>query len=105
MNDLSTPASDAATAARQQPRNRQHTQAGVVFVAATVAILFIIPQYLASPYAGMTMSFGSAALLTVLLYLQSESFRSRRGSLVPAICLVIALWLLAAVSTALSLIG
>ena len=102
MNDPST---HAAMVARQQQLNRQQTRSGLVLLVVTVATLFILPQYLTSPYDGMSMGFGSAAILTVFLYLYPESFRSRGGSLVPALCLVIALWLSAAVTTALSLIG
>ena len=105
MNEPSTHASDAAMAARQQTQNRQQTQAGLVLVVVAVATLFILPEYLTPPYDVMSMGFGSAAILTVFLYLYPESFRSRGGSLVPAFCLVAALWLLAVVSTVLSLIG
>ncbi len=105
MTEPSTHPSDAAIAARQQTLNRQQTQAGrLVLLAVTVVTLFILPEYLTSPYDGMCMGFGSAALLTAFLYLYPESLRSRGGSLVPALCLVVALWLLAVVATALPLI-
>ena len=105
MNEPSTHACDDAVIARQQTLNRQQTQAGVVLIVVTVATLFILPQYMPPPYDGMSMSFGSAAILTIFVYLYPESFRSRGGSLVPALGLVAALWLSAAVTTALSLIG
>jgi hypothetical protein len=105
MNEPTTHARDAAMATRQQTQNRQQTQAGLVWVVVAVATLFILPEYLTPPYDVMFMSFGSAALLTVFLCLHPESFRSRSGSLVPAFFLVAALWLLAVVSTVLSLIG
>ncbi len=104
MNGSSTHASDDAMA-RQQIQNRQQTLAGLALLVVTVATLFILPQYLKSPYEGMAMGFGSAAILTTFLYLYPESFRSRGGSLVPALCLAVALWLSAAVTTALSLVG
>ena len=78
---------------------------GLVWVVVAVATLFILPEYLTPPYDVMFMSFGSATLLAVFLYLNPKPFRSRGGSLVPAFCLVAALWLLAVVSTVLSLIG
>lgn len=105
MNEPTTHADDAAMVARQQTLNRRQTQAGLVLAIVAVATLFILPQYLTPPYGGMSMGFGSAAILTVLLYLNPESLRSRGGSLVPACCLVAALWLSAVVTTVLSLIG
>ena len=106
MNEHSTQDSDdAAIAARQQTLNRQQTQAGIAQLAVTVVTLFILPKYLASPYDGIAMGFGSAAILTVFLYLHPAPFRSRSGSLVPAVWLVVALWLLAVVTTAVTLLG
>ena len=98
-------ASDAATAARQQTPDCQRTQPGVVWVVLSVIILFILPEYLAAPYDGMSMGRGAAALFTVFLYLYPDPFRSRRGSLASALCLVAALWLLVVVSTVISFIG
>jgi len=98
-------ASDAATAARQQTPDCQRTQPGLVWVVVSVVILFILPEYLTAPYDGMSMGLGAAALFTVFLYRYPEPFRSRRGSLVSAFCLVAALWLLVVVSTVLSFIG
>ena len=105
MIRTSTHVSDAAMTARQQTLNRQQTWAGLVLLVVTVATLFILPQYLTSPYEDISMGFGSAAILTTFLCLYPESFRSRGGSLVPALCLVVALWLSAVATTALSLIG
>ena len=101
MNDPST---HAAMVARQQKLNRQQTHTGLVFLVVTVAIVFIIPEYLTPPYDVMWMSFGSAALFSVFFYLYRESLRSRSGSLVPARCLVAALWMSAAVTAVVSLI-
>lgn len=103
MNEPSTHASDDAMVARQQTLNRQRTP-GLVLLLVTVATLFILPEYLTPPYDVMLMGLGSAAMLTLFLYLYPESFRSRGGSLVPALCLVVAGWLLTAVATALPLI-
>ena len=105
MNEPTTHARDAAMATRQQTQYRQQTQAGLVWVVVAVATLFILPEYLTPPFDVMFMGLGAAAMLTVFLYLYPDSLRSRGGSLVPAFCLVAALWLLAVVSTVLSLIG
>ena len=107
MNEPSTHESDTAMAAGQQQQtlNRQQTQTGLVLLAVTGTTLLILPRYLTSPYDVMSMGFGAAAILTTLLYLYPELLRSRGGSLVPAFCLVVALWLSAVVTTALSLIG
>ena len=98
-------ASDAATAARQQTPDCQRTQPGSVWVVVSIIILFILPEYLTAPYDAMSMGLGAAVLFTLLVCFYPEPFRSRRGSLVSALCLVGALWLLAVVSTILSFIG
>jgi len=97
MNGPSTHA-----AIREQTLNRRTP--GLAFILVTVATVFILPEYLMPPYDGMCMGLGSAALFSVFFYLYPESLRSRGGSLVPALCLVVALWLLTAVATALPLI-
>ena len=104
MNDPSTHANDAAMTSRQQTQNRPQTQAGLVFVVIAVATLFLT-EYLTPPYDVISMGLSSAAIMTVFLYLYPEPFRSRGGSLVPAWCLVAALWMLTVVSTVVSLIG
>lgn len=105
MNEPSMHTSDAAMSARQQKlQNRQQSQAGFVFLIPTVSILFILPNYLTSPYDVMSMGFGSAAMFSTFLYLYSDSLRSRGGSLVPALWLAVTLWLLAVIGTAVSLI-
>ena len=104
MNDPST---RDAIVARQQKLIRQQTHTGLVSLVVTlacVAALFILPQ-LTPPYDVMSMGLGSAAGLTALLVFNPKSLRSRGGSLVPAWFLVAALWLLAVVSTVVSLIG
>ena len=108
VNEPSTRESDAAMEARQQQQqtlNRQQTLTGLVLLVVILATFFILPRYLTPPYDTMSMGFGSAATLTILLYLNPDSLRSRGGSLVPAICLVVALWLSAVATTALSLFG
>ncbi len=98
-------ASDAASTARQQTPDCQRIQPGMVWVVLSVVILFILPEYLAAPYDGISMGLGAAALFTVFLYLYPDPFRSRRGSLASALCLATALWLLAVVSTVISFVG
>ena len=99
------PAKHADSVVRQRKLNRQQTYSGLVFLAVAVAILFILPDYLSSPYDGMAMGFGAAALFSVFFYENPEALRSRTGSLVPGICLGAALWLLAALTAIVQLIG
>ncbi len=91
------------SALQQELNSQQHYGWGFTIV--TVAILFFLPQYLPPLYGNMLMGFGSAAMLTIFLFLCPESLRSRRGSLNAARYLVATLWLLAAASTAVLFIG
>jgi hypothetical protein len=85
-------------------RTRQQNRAGLLLLI-TIVVLFILPQFIPSPFGEMVMVFGSAIVLTTYVYLQPDSFRSRSGSLTMAICLVTAMWLGAVVVTVISLIG
>ncbi|MCA9216932.1 MAG: hypothetical protein KDB27_27875 [Planctomycetales bacterium] len=109
MNDssenMNDPLSLAAKLALQQNLNRQQTWAGLVLIVVSVAALFVLPNHLAAPFDAMCMGFGSAAIFTVFLYLFPEALRSRGGSLVSAVCLVVALWLMAALTAVVLLIG
>lgn len=70
------------------------------------AMICILFQYFIFPrYGGIAIMVGNASVLSLLVLGLPESFRSRRGSLTPAICLVAAMWLGAAVTTALTLMG
>jgi hypothetical protein len=65
-----------------------------------VSLLFILPRY-----GGIAFTVGCAGMLSVLVAVLPEHFRSRSGSLMAATCLVVAMWMGAAVITALTLMG
>jgi len=56
-------------------------------------VVFIIPQFIKASFAEMIMGFGAAIVLTTMFCLHPESYRSRTGSLIPASCLIAAIWL------------
>ena len=93
----------AKAACLQRVRTRQQTKAGILLC--NVVLLFILPQLFPSPFDCIAMGIGGAISFTIFFFLKPESLRSRRGSLIPAICLVVAMWLFAAVTTVISLIG
>jgi hypothetical protein len=65
-----------------------------------LCILFALPRY--GSYVVMV---GCAGFFSVCVAASPESFRSRRGSMITAACLVAAMWVLAAVIAALALMG
>lgn len=68
--------------------------------------MLIVLVLLVLPLLGATaMVIGSAAGLTAYIRLFPERFRGRSGSLKLAICLVVAMWIAAAVVSVLSLVG
>ena len=105
MNDSTSSPLDPTSAAPPQTRKRLWTQPGPMWVIVSVAILFLAPEYLTPPYDVMALGLGSAALFTVFLSLYPEPFRNRAGSLVYAYFLAAALWLLAVMGLALSVVG
>lgn len=68
-----------------------------------LAVLFLI--FILPPYGSAAVTVGGAALLSAYVATMPESFRSRSGSMAPATCLVAALWVAAAIVTALTLMG
>jgi len=92
----------AAVFLREQEKEQYK---GAISVALTIVVIFILPEFVPSPFDVIVMGFGSAILLTALVLSKPASFRSRSGSLIPAICLGAAMWLFAAVTTVISLIG
>ncbi len=88
----------------QRENNKQQNKVALSLIPTIVAI-FILPQYLQSPFDTIAMGIGAAISFTIFFFLKPESLRSRRGSLIPAISLVAAMWLFAAVTTVISLIG
>ena len=65
-----------------------------------LSLFFILPHY-----GSVAVMVGCASILSAYVAVLPESFRSRSGSMVAATCLVAAMWLAAAVITALTLIG
>jgi hypothetical protein len=65
-----------------------------------ICVCFVLPRY-----GGITVMVGCASVLTALVAALPDSFRSRSGSMVAAKCLVAAMWVAAAVITALTLTG
>ena len=89
----------------QRLRARQESEVGILELVCCVGLVFIVPEYFPSPFDSIAMGIGAAISFTIFFFLHPESLRSRRGSLIPAICLVAAMWLFAAVTTVISLIG
>ena len=65
-----------------------------------LAVFFILPQY-----GSWAVMVGCASGLSAYVAVLPESFRSRSGSMMTASCLVAAMWVAAAVITALTLMG
>jgi hypothetical protein len=87
----------------QKAWNRQHKRAAVLMAIPLLA--GFVCARLAPPVLGnIGMAVGPAMGLTIGLALIPEDFRSRSGSLTPAVWLVAAMWVAAAVITALTLI-
>ena len=89
----------------QRLRAQQDAKLGLLFLLCNVVILFILPRYFPTPFDSIAMGIGAAFSFTIFFLLKSESLRSRRGSLVPAVCLVAVMWLFAAITTVISLFG
>lgn len=69
-------------------------------LACFISILFVLPLY------GLTaMMIGCALVLGTYVATIPERFRSRSGSLTPAVCLVTAIWIAAMALVWLSLMG
>ncbi len=66
-----------------------------------LSLWLILPRY----GGAAAMMIGSAGLLSVLVAVLPEQFRSRSGSMKAATCLVAVLWVAAAVISALTLMG
>ena len=66
----------------------------------TLSVFLILPRY-----GGMAVMVGCASIVSVYVAVLPEQFRSRSGSMLTAGCLVAAMWLGAAVITAMTLMG
>ena len=65
-----------------------------------LSLFFILPRY-----GGIAVMVGCASLLSAYVAVSPEHYRSRSGSMMTATCLVAAMWVAAAVVTALTLMG
>ena len=65
-----------------------------------ICVFFILPQY-----GTAVVMVGCAAMLSAYVAVLPDSFRGRSGSMMTATCLVAAMWVFAAVITALTLMG
>lgn len=65
-----------------------------------LSLSFILPRY-----GSMAFMVGCASILSAYVVVLPEHFRSRSGSMVTASCLVAAMWVGAAVITAMTLMG
>ncbi len=65
-----------------------------------LSVLFILPLY-----GGIAVMVGCASILSAYVAVLPGHFRSRSGSMMTATCLVAAMWVAAAVTTALILMG
>lgn len=84
--------------------NKQHYKAGL-FVAIPSIAGFLAAQIVPSPFGIIAMAVGPAIGLSIGVRLIPNDFRSRSGSVTPAICLVVAMWIAALVTTVSSLLG
>lgn len=83
--------------------NKQHKKTAALMAIPLLAG-FACAQFAPPVLGSIAIALAPAAALTIGLALIPTDFRTRTGSLTPAICLVAALWLCAAVGTAFSLI-
>ncbi len=65
-----------------------------------LSLLFILPRY-----GAIAVMVGCATVLSAYVAVLPEQFRSRSGSMMTATCLVTAMWVGAAVITAMTLMG
>jgi hypothetical protein len=74
-----------------------HPFFSMIFV---VSVFFILPRY-----GSWAVMVGCASILSAYVAVLPELFRSRSGSMMAATCLVAAMWVAAAVITAVTLMG
>ncbi len=83
---------------------KQHNKAAF-FMAMPMIAGFLAARIFPSGLGLIAMSVGPAIALSIGVRLIPNDFRSRSGSLTPAICLVAAMWISALVSIVFSLLG
>lgn len=69
-------------------------------IVCVLSLFVLLPRY-----GSVAVMVGSASILSAYVAVLPESFRSRSGSMMAAICLAAAMWVAAAVITALTLMG
>lgn len=69
-------------------------------LACVLSLFLILPRY-----GSVAVMVGCASVLSAYVAVVPERFRSRSGSMMAATCLVVALWVAAAVITILTLMG
>jgi len=83
---------------------RRHNQAAVLIAIPLVAG-FVMVSFFPSAFSDIVLALAPAISLTTGIVLTPEDFRSRRGSLTSAFCLVAAMWVAAVVVTTVRLLG
>lgn len=69
-----------------------------------LSVTFVLPRFVPTPFSQVVMGFGAAVGFSAYLATFPESLRSRSGSLTPAYCLLVFVWLCAATGTLFALI-
>jgi len=87
-----------------QEWNRQHNRASIL-MAIPILAGFVLARFAPPVLGNIGMAAGPAIGLTIGLALIPRDFRSRSGSLTPAIWLVAAMWIAALGTVVLSLMG
>ena len=81
-----------------------HTALAALWAPCAVIAIFFLPSWVASPWKETALMVASSGLLTAQVLLSPDIFRSRRGSLKPAICLASALWAMTGVVAILAVV-
>jgi hypothetical protein len=95
---------EEAKAAFLAASSRRQTRAALLTML-TVVVVVIVPRFVPAPFDVVVMMVGGTILLSANLSLFPDSFRSRGGSLAPALGLVGAMLVAAVVITVLLLSG
>lgn len=97
---LSQEEADAAL----EERTRQHYKA-TLLIAALLVVCYVIAQAAPPVSEYIAMTVGPALGMTLMVSVMRESFRSRSGSMTPAICLIAFMWIMAVVVSVMALAG
>jgi hypothetical protein len=93
---------EEAKAAFLAAQSKQQTKAAFLCLLA-LFVIFVLPRFVPAPFGLIVMGGGAAASFSAYFCLLPQTLRSRSGSLVPAFCLLVFIWLCAAVPILLSL--